>query len=259
MTSSAGYLELPHYAGHAVGFEAVWMSTSDRTGAYRVLPDGRCDIILRFDARRKPIMAATVVITGPTTRFYDVPLKPGMGFVGIRLRPGFFEKILGFQPGTLADGSLIGDDAFAALPALKALCEPAQDHDELAERLVTFVRNRANASRFEPAQIGTSVISAFHAAGGRLRVGDVAAMHGISERTVHRIVLKAIGLKPKAFAAILQFHRALRLLRDHRLSRAAAALEAGYADQAHMNRAFRRMGGFSPARLPDVTLVTLGD
>ncbi|NVD42229.1 helix-turn-helix transcriptional regulator [Ensifer sp. HO-A22] len=259
MTASLRYTELPALADHESGFEAVWVSTSDRNGTYRVLPDGRCDIILRFDARLTPLKAITVVVTGPTTRFYDVALEPGMGFVGIRMRPGFFERILGFAPATLADDNLVGDDAFAALPVLKDLCSPALNHAELAARLTAFVRQRSIGSRLEPAPISASVISAFHAAGGRLRVGDVAAMHKISERTVQRIFLKAIGLKPKAFAAILQFHRALRLLRDHRLSPTEAALEAGYADQAHMNRAFRRMGGFSPARLPDVTLVTLGE
>ena len=38
---------------------------------------------------------------------------------------------------------------------------------------------------------------------------------------------------------------------------AAAAYEAGYADQSHMTRAFRRFGGFTPANMVEVTLVTL--
>jgi AraC-like DNA-binding protein len=38
-----------------------------------------------------------------------------------------------------------------------------------------------------------------------------------------------------------------------------AASEAGYADQAHMTHALRDFGGLSPARLADVTLVTLAD
>nr|WP_246802694.1 helix-turn-helix transcriptional regulator [Ensifer sp. ENS02] len=84
-------------------------------------------------------------------------------------------------------------------------------------------------------------------------------MHGVSERTARRVLLRATGLTPKAFAAIIQFHRALRLLRDHHLSPADAAFEAGFADQSHMTRVFRRLGGFSPARLPEVTLVTISD
>ncbi|WP_406873236.1 helix-turn-helix transcriptional regulator [Aminobacter sp. P9b] len=259
MTFSARYTELGLVADLTDEVEAVWTSISDRAGSYRVLPDGRCDIILRFDAGQKPITDVTVVITGPITRAYDVAIEPGMGFVGVRIRPGCFERIVGFEPADLANANLIGADALSACPDLKMLCGAASDQNELVARLTAFVRHRTAWSRLPPAPLGRSVISAFHASGGRLRISEVADMHAISERTVQRLVVKATGLTPKAYAAVLQFHRALRLLRDHRLSPASAALEAGFSDQAHMSRVFRRMGGFSPARLPDVTLVSLGD
>jgi AraC-like DNA-binding protein len=251
------YTELSTGTDVHSGFEAVWVSLSDRTGPYRVLPDGRCDIILRFDGREQPFTAIRPVVTGPTTRFYDIMLEPGAGFVGIRLRPGFFEQILGFSPLSLSNGNLIGADVLVRIPELAALCVPAWNHAVLAERLVAFVRTRSNAKPFLASSVGQSLISAFHVAGGRLRISEAAAMHGVSERTARRVLVRSTGLAPKAFAAILQFQRALRLLRDHHLSPADAAIEAGYADQLHMNRVFRRMGGFSPARLPDVTLVTL--
>lgn len=259
MTLSARYSELGLAADLTEEVEAAWTSVSDRAGSYRVLPDGRCDIIVRFDAGQKPITDMTVVITGPIARFHDVAIEPGMGFVGVRIRPGCFEKVLGFEPADMTNSNLIGPDALAACPALESLCMPARDQAELVSRLAAFVRQRVAGSRFRPTPLGRSVISAFHASGGRLRISDVAGMHGVSERTVYRLVVAATGLAPKAFAAVLQFHRALRLLRDHRLSAADAALEAGFSDQAHMSRVFRRMGGFSPARLPDVTLVSLRD
>ena len=84
-------------------------------------------------------------------------------------------------------------------------------------------------------------------------------MQDISTRAAQRIVRDATGLPPKSYARILQFHRALRLLRDHHMRPSEAASEAGYADQAHMTHALRDFGGLSPARLADVTLVTLGD
>ncbi|WP_109575728.1 helix-turn-helix transcriptional regulator [Aminobacter sp. AP02] len=259
MTLSARYTELSLAAGLGEEVEAVWTSVSDRAASYRVLPDGRCDIILRFDAGQRPITGVTVVVTGPTTRFYDVPIEPGIGFVGLRLRPGWFETVLGFEPAELTNSNLIGAQAIAACPALKCLCAPARDQNELVTSLTAFVRKRAADGRLVLAPLSRSVIGAFHAAGGRLRISDVAQMHAVSARTLQRLVVKATGLTPKALAGILQFHRALRLLRDHRLSPADAAVEAGFSDQAHMSRVIRRMGGFSPARLPDVTLVSLDD
>jgi AraC-like DNA-binding protein len=253
------YTELSHLANSTAGAEAVWMSISDRKSTYRVLPDGRCDIILKFTTRLRPISELTIVVTGPTTIYYDVPLEPGMGFVGVRLRPGYLQRILGLAPVALRDLSLIGHAAVDACPDLRALCTPAADQGELVDRLVRFIHKRHAESDHDVARLSLNIISALHTSGGRLRIADIAGMHGICERTVRRTLHRATGLSPKAFASILQFHRALRLLRDHQLSPAEAALEAGFADQSHMNRVFRRMGGFSPGRLPEVTLVSLLD
>lgn len=102
-----------------------------------------------------------------------------------------------------------------------------------------------------------ALIDALHTGGGRLSVVDLAKMHGIDERTVRRDIKMSTGLAPKELSMVLQFHRALRLLRDVGLDPASAAAEAGYADQAHMTRVFRELGGFTPANMPEVTLANL--
>jgi AraC-like DNA-binding protein len=258
-TLSSRYAERPELTDLDAGIESVWSSVSDQAGDYRVLPDGRCDIIVRFPAGERPIRNLTVTVTGPATGYYDVPVTPGMGFAGIRLRPGYFCRILGREPASLRDRNLVGDAALAVCPNLAAICLPAANTEELLARLVHFVRSRNAQSDYRPLPQTREVLSAIHASSGRLRIQDIARMHGITDRTVRRILTTAVGLPPKAFAQILQFHRALRLLRDHRLSPADAALEAGFSDQSHMNRVFRRMGGMSPARLSDITVVTMHD
>jgi AraC-like DNA-binding protein len=255
MRSSSGYVELPTGADPRLGIEAVWLSLARQASAHRVLPDGRCDIILRFCASTGPIKHISVVVTGPTTAHYDVPIQPGMGFAGIRLRPGFFQHILGFKPVSLRDKTLVDAAAISASPPLATLCTDAISPETLPDRLIAFVRNRIGQDHAPLPGQTRRILSAFHASSGRLPVQDIAQMHGLSARTVQRIVLDATGLPPKSYARILQFHRAMRLLRDHRLSPSEAALEAGYADQAHMIHALRRFGGLSPARLADVTLV----
>lgn len=255
----ARYSELLGQGDPKHGIEAVWASVSDRAGSHRVLPDGRCDIILRFDAAALPIKAVTPVITGPTSTYYDVPISVGMGFAGIRLRPGFLHSVLKIKPSVLRDKNLLGEAALMASPALSELCRPANSLDELLDRLAKFVRRRAAESAAYPPLETRQILSAFHASSGQLRVQDIAKMHGISARSVQRIVLDATGLPPKTYAQILQFHRALRLLKDHRLTPAEAALEAGYADQPHMTCMLRTMGGLSSAHLADITLVTISD
>ncbi|WP_426240376.1 helix-turn-helix domain-containing protein [Pararhizobium sp. DWP1-1-3] len=259
MTLSSRYAERPELTDLNAGIESVWSSLSDRSGEYRVLPDGRCDIILRFQGGERPIREVTAVVTGPATGYYDVPIVSGMGFAGVRLRPGSFFKILGLEPASLRDRNLVGDAALGACPELAAICLPAVCREELLNRLIGFVHRRNAQSNYRLPPRTREVLGAFHASSGRLRIGEIARMHDIADRTVRRIMIEATGLPPKAFAQILQFHRALRLLRDHHLSPADAALEAGFSDQPHMNRVFRRLGGISPTRLPDLTLVTIRD
>ncbi len=257
MAHSSSYFE--HLAGGNPGFgiEAVWTSIAKQVGVHRVLPDGRCDIILKYRASARPVKDVTVVVTGPTIMAYDVPLEPDMGFAGIRLRPGFFQPVLGFKPIILREKNLVGGAAISACPPLAELCADAASPDEFPDRLVDFVRCRIELKGASPSTQSLQVLGAIHASGGRMPVQDIGRMHGLSTRSVHRMVLDATGLPPKSYARILQFHRALRLLRDHRLSPSEAAVEAGYSDQSHMTHALRSLGSLSPAKLADVTLVTL--
>ncbi len=182
---------------------------------------------LRFCAKVSPINSITVVVTGPTTRHYDVVVEPGMGFAGIRLRPGFFHAILGLSPVVLRDGNLVGEAAIGACPPLTDLCTEATSPDELPGRLVAFVQHRIALGNALPPKQTLRILSALHASGGRLPVQDIARMQDISTRTVQRIVRDATGCRPKPmpgycsftarcafFATITCAHPKRRLRRD---------------------------------------------
>lgn len=257
MLPAQPYVELDHLTDLSSGIEAVWTSVSDREMRYRVLPDGRCDLILRFEARDVPGAVPLVVITGPTAQFYDLDLQPGAGFAGLRIRPGYFRAVFGFDPENIREGHLRGQAALEAVPALAALCAPVAAIGDLPGRLSAFVRAAVSGNPDRPSRRVAHLLGAFHASGGQMPVSELARLHRISTRSLHRDMLKATGLAPKLYAEILQFQRAMRLVRDHHMRPADAAFEAGYADQAHMSRMFRQFGGMTPARLSEVTLVTL--
>ena len=81
-------------------------------------------------------------------------------------------------------------------------------------------------------------------------MAQLSSIGGISDRHFRREFFKTVQVSPKEYASIIQFHRALRLVSIRGLSIADAAFEAGYADQPHMTRAFKRFGGFSPNQIP---------
>src|SRR5205085_1135534 len=64
---------------------------------------------------------------------------------------------------------------------------------------------------------------------------------GWSERTLRRRCHEAFGYGPKTLERILRFQRFLRSLSNGRAPLSVLAIEAGYADQAHLAREVRRL------------------
>jgi AraC-like DNA-binding protein len=259
MPLPAGYSESSDTAYDRRCVESIWTYFGQTNTGYRVLPDGRCDIILRFvtDAGR-PISQISVLIAGPSTTYHMAPIIHGLGFVGIRLRPGFVTSVLGVDLSMIVDQVLDNDACIKAIPEIAALHRPAVGIKDLSDRLTRFVADRRAANGENgPSSRSLALLNAIHVSGGQLTVAQLARIHRVDERTVRRDIKTDTGLTPKQFAMIIQFHRAMHLLCDHGLDTASAAVEAGYADQAHMTRVFRQLAGFTPADRPEVTLASL--
>jgi AraC-like DNA-binding protein len=91
------------------------------------------------------------------------------------------------------------------------------------------------------------------AGGGRLRVADVAARVGWSDRHLAARFRAETGLSPKEAARVVRFDRARRALaarvaRGGPADLAALAAAGGFADQAHLNREWRAFSGLPPTR-----------
>jgi methylphosphotriester-DNA--protein-cysteine methyltransferase len=79
-------------------------------------------------------------------------------------------------------------------------------------------------------------------------VEATAAALGLSVRQFRRVFECTVGLGPKSFQRVRRFQRFLQRT-DAGAPLASAAFDAGYSDQAHMNRDVRDLSGLSPARL----------
>jgi AraC-like DNA-binding protein len=81
-------------------------------------------------------------------------------------------------------------------------------------------------------------------------VRSISRELGISERQLRRRFHAAVGYGPMTLARVLRFQRMLGLARERRRGNLGhLALEAGYADQAHMTSECTRLAGMPPARL----------
>jgi len=88
------------------------------------------------------------------------------------------------------------------------------------------------------------VLSADETVAAALRGHPVA----YSERSMHRHVVAAAGMGAKKIEQLQRARAAYSLLQGGS-TLAAAAAEAGFADQSHMTRAFTTLAGCSPARI----------
>jgi AraC-like DNA-binding protein len=196
----------------------------------RIVPDACVDLIW---------VGERLTIAGPDTKARVVDLAPGSRLVGVRLRPGAAAAVLGLPASELRDVSpdaadVLGADAADVL--LDALAS-GQDPHALLLRAVELRRAR------EPDPLVVAAVSALGRP--RARVGQVASEVGVSVRQLQRLIGDAVGYGPKMLSRVLRFRR-LQTLPAAPL--AELALDAGYADQAHMTTEVTQLAGLSPVR-----------
>jgi AraC family transcriptional regulator len=86
-----------------------------------------------------------------------------------------------------------------------------------------------------------------------LSIRSVAAIAGVHPIHLAREFRRSFGIAPTEFRRRMRIRRAGELLARPGEPLAAVALEAGFADQAHMNREMRRTAGVTPAGMRRLT------
>lgn len=127
---------------------------------------------------------------------------------------------------------------------------PAELDQFVSELLAQLLRRtRPRAGGTPPAWLLSVRETLLAHRGEALALDALAAPHGIHRAHLARAFRDHYGVTIGAFVRRLRVERALDLLRDRERSLAAIALDAGFADQSHMTRAFVARLGTTPARL----------
>jgi AraC-like DNA-binding protein len=186
----------------------------------------------------------------------------GFTYRMVHIWPEFFASLTG-SPLPLFRSPVIEDPAMAASvrrlhQALTVGAGELERYERLAATARLLVRH---ASGREPARRGADRLVAARirdlirdsvvdpgaggAGAGELTADDLAAAAGCSRYAAYRAFRQAYGLSPSDYQRQLRVQTARRLL-SAGAAPAQVAADAGFADQAHLTRWFRRYYGITP-------------
>lgn len=80
-------------------------------------------------------------------------------------------------------------------------------------------------------------------------VNSLAEIACVCKKQLERIFRYYVGMNPKEYCCIARFQKALRMMQLGSQDYVGIAHSAGYSDQSHFIRDFRRYSGFSPRQL----------
>lgn len=167
------------------------------------------------------------------------------------LEPPAARALLGVPAGELAERTvaledLLGPDAARLADRLDAAPTPQARFAALDAALLGAVARARPTARPDVERAWALL----RASGGRIRVEALAGALGCSRRHLAKRFAEEVGAPPKVAARLIRFEAARARLGSVPLARLAA--EHGFADQAHLAREFRALGGAPPTAFPFV-------
>ncbi len=216
-----------------------------------VVPDGRIELVAhlgdpfsRLGADGRAERQQDFLVSGQLTR--PVTLLPAgdADVVGIRLEPRGAHLLLGLPLDEITDQVISLREVDPRLRA--ALLPSVAYRGSMGERARAIFDALARRLAGAPQSGIERVLAAIeHDTSAGLRA--LARHAGTPERTLQRRFRAEVGLGPKGYQRVVRFRRAFALVSAAPESGlAAAAHRAGYYDQAHLNRDFRRFAGAPP-------------
>lgn len=242
------YREQAPTAALAGAVRTIWVQrTGEGPNLHRHLPTGGVELHV--------VPGRGAWLRGPLTEYRLEAIPPRTTILGVRFRPGGAPPL----PVPLED---LVDRSVPLVELWGALAERLLDELATAgavERAIPVLE----AFLLQRFRVGRPADPLLRAAVEALMpwrpvdVGEVAARVGLSESQLRRRSLRAVGLSPKVLQRTLRFQGFLALAQAGAAPSgrrdgdgiAGLAVDAGYADQAHLGRECLRLTGQTPREL----------
>ena len=139
--------------------------------------------------------------------------------------------------------------------AFAAVTAPSIDHNHVEKRVTLALRDVLSSGNHDRlgsdascSRAVSEIVTRIHEEWSEpLSLSDFANISGLSKYQTLRHFLKEVGATPHAYLTQLRVKQSKRLICTG-MPLAEAAIAAGFSDQSHMTRAFRRQFGVTPGR-----------
>lgn len=234
------YREYAVPAALAPHLHCLWTHETAGTKPMAVVPDGYCDLIC-IDGR--------LMVVGPDRTAAFPEIGPGSEIVGARFAPGAAAVWLDLPLSEIVGRTLPLRDLrrSAAADDLEARLANCPDMAARLALLADGLKTLMPDCR-PPADIGLIFAAADRKGSGRPPAGLLESLD-IGERQLRRRCRHHFGYGIKTLERIRRLQRFLNLCREGAAPLAALALEAGFADQAHMTREVGELSTLTPAAI----------
>jgi AraC-like DNA-binding protein len=187
-------------------------------------------------------------LAGLHTRLTQVAGERAFSCLELRLTPLGTRRLLGLPLHELANGTYPLEELLPGVGALGARVRETESWDERFDLVEAFLAGRLADTTPAPGELEWAWRQLVRS-GGRVRVRSIAADLDWSPRLLIERFRDHVGLPPKAAARVIRLDRAVSALRSGTPRIADVAAACGYADQAHLGRELRELGGVTPAQL----------
>jgi AraC-like DNA-binding protein len=246
--------EISHVIKHFLYLESAAMPP----GSIRLFADGHPGIVfslqnrLLADAGSKgqPGYLPGSFLYGQVNRHKDIFTQAGLSIIIAVLQPAGASLLTGIPARHLKENiidaaDLLGNEADTLQQKLRTASSVTQKCRLLDSYFIKLIAKRRHPDQW---LLGAS-LQYIHAGKGLHSIAQLVKYTGYTERHLDRHFSEWVGLSPKAYSNIVQLHCFLKLLKAGPGANGYTPLayEAGYADQSHLIKSFKKITGITPS------------
>lgn len=224
----------------------------------RLFSDGNTGIVITIRGNfisntygTKTLNYPNSFLYGQISTFKDLYLAEKTSIIIVVFQPYGFNHLLGIPANEIREGIIATEDIFGNKHSL--LYEKLSERSCLKTKiqiLNAFFIDQAAKKLLSNQNLIHSTLNYILKNKGAITVNHLVKYTGYSERHIERIFNECIGLNPKKFGNIVKLHFFLNLLKYKPSQNNITDLcyEAGYADQSHLIKEFKKYTGITPTQ-----------